>query len=61
MATAHASAIFLERNLAVVLPQEVQEALVVARLHVEEPRDDLVVAARLLEALAAPPRARSRA
>src|SRR5688572_27389184 len=44
--------IILERNLAIVLPQEVQEALVVTRLHVEQPRHDLVVAARLLEATA---------
>ena len=42
-------AVFLERNLAVVLPEEVQEALVVAGFHVEQPRDDLVVAARFLE------------
>jgi hypothetical protein len=40
--------VFLERNLAVVLSQEVEESFVVASLHVEEPRDDLIVAARLL-------------
>src|SRR5688572_33509708 len=42
-------AVLLERDLAVVLPEEVEEPLVVARLHVEETRHDLVVAARLLE------------
>jgi len=41
--------VFLERNLAVVLPEEVQESLVVASLHVEEPRHDLIVSARFLE------------
>src|SRR2546423_635274 len=40
-------AIFLERQLAVVLPQEVQEPLVVARFHVEQAQDDFVVAARI--------------
>src|SRR5688572_18701306 len=43
-------AIFLERQLAVMLPQKIQKALVLARFHVEEARHDLVVAARLLEA-----------
>src|SRR5687767_35793 len=43
------SAVFLERNLAVVLPQKVQEPLVVARLHVEEPGDDSVVSTGFLE------------
>jgi hypothetical protein len=33
-----------------VLPQEVQEALIVASLHVEQAGDDLVVPARLFEA-----------
>ena len=42
-------AVFLERNLAVVLPKEVQESLVVASFHVEEPRDNLIVAPRFLE------------
>src|SRR5688572_6245411 len=44
--------VFLERQLAIVLPQEVQEALVVALLHVEQARDDLVVAARFFQPLA---------
>src|SRR5437773_507175 len=43
--------VLFERKLAVVLPQEVEEPLVVARFHVEQAEDDLVVAARLLEAL----------
>src|SRR5204862_4015961 len=42
----------LEGQLALVLAQEVQELLVVRRLHVEEAHDDLVAAARFLEALA---------
>src|SRR4051794_39309577 len=45
-------AIFLEWDLAVVLSQEVEEPLVVSRLHVEEPRDDLIVPARFLQTLA---------
>src|SRR5829696_4952569 len=44
--------VVLERKLTVVLPEEVQKALVFALVHVEHPRDDLVVAARLLESLA---------
>src|SRR5262249_19253614 len=44
-----ALAILFERNLAVMFSQEVEEPLVVARLHVEQARDDLVVAARLLQ------------
>ena len=44
-----ALAVFLERNLAVVLPEEVEESLVVASLHVEQPRDNLIVAPRFLE------------
>src|SRR4029078_5975036 len=43
---------FLERGLALVLAQKVQELLVVLRLHVEHPRHDLVVAARPLQAAA---------
>ena len=39
--------------MALVLPQEVQEALVVLRFHVEEPGHDLVVPARLFETAAA--------
>src|SRR5262245_41812468 len=46
------SSILLEWHLAVVLPQEVQELLVVTLLHVEKPRDDLVIATRLLKSLA---------
>ena len=42
-------AVLFERNLAVVLAEEVEEPLVVASLHVEQPRDDLVVASRFLE------------
>src|SRR5215207_4260842 len=41
-----------EGKLAVVLPEEVQELLVVGRLDVEQLADDLVVALRLFEALA---------
>src|SRR5438093_9200473 len=41
------SAVFFERNLAIMLAQEVQKSLVIARLHVEQARHDLVVAARL--------------
>src|SRR5215203_5158545 len=41
------SAIVLERQLAVMLPQEVQEALVLTGLHVKEPGNDLVIATRL--------------
>src|ERR1041384_5669543 len=44
-------AIRLERQLALVLAQEVQELLVVRRVHVEEADDDLVAAARFLEGL----------
>src|SRR5262245_37184869 len=43
--------VFLEGQLTIVLPQEIQEALVVTRLHVEEPQHDLIVAARFLESL----------
>src|SRR5262245_50860260 len=46
------SAIFLERDLAVMLSQEIEETLVIPRLHVEEPRHDLVVAARFFQAAA---------
>src|SRR5215831_11552097 len=44
-----ALAILFERNLAVMFSQEVEEPLVVARLHVEQARDDLVVAPRFLQ------------
>src|SRR6266511_2990729 len=44
--------VLLERNLAIVLAQEVQELLVVARVHVEQASHDLVVAARLFQPLA---------
>src|SRR5437763_1263098 len=40
---------FLERRLAVMLAQEVEEALVVLPFHVEHAGDDLVVAARVLQ------------
>ena len=46
------SAVLLEWHLTIVLAKEVQEALVVVGFHVEEPRDDLVVAARFFEPLA---------
>src|SRR5262249_27750726 len=42
----------LERELAIVLAQEVQKLLVVAWIHVEQLAHDLVVAARLLESFA---------
>src|SRR5690242_7658752 len=42
-------AVLLERELAIVLAEKIQEALVLARIHVEQTRHDLVVAARLLE------------
>src|SRR5205085_5561849 len=48
---ARSSPVFLEGHLAIVLAQEIQKALVFALLHVEEPRHDLVVAARFLQAL----------
>src|SRR5262245_18759731 len=44
--------VFLERQLAIVLAQEIQKPLVVARLHVEELRHYLVIATRVLEPLA---------
>src|SRR4029079_6522086 len=44
--------VFLERQLAIVLAQEIQKPLVVARLHVEEFGDDLVITTRVLETLA---------
>src|SRR5689334_3378702 len=40
---------FLEGQLTIVLAQEVQELLVVARIHVEQLAHDLVVAAGLLQ------------
>src|ERR671931_1096452 len=43
------AAVVLEGQLAFVLAEEVEEALVVGRLHVEHPRHDLVVPARLLQ------------
>src|SRR5215831_10786877 len=51
MSSASRLAVFLEGELAVVLAEEIQEALVLPRFHVEEAQDDLVVAARLFEAL----------
>src|SRR4051794_36671772 len=42
--------VFLEGELAVVLPEKVQKPLVLVRIDVEEPRHDLVVAACVLEA-----------
>src|SRR5215831_7673906 len=51
-ATPRVLTIFFERNLAVMFSQEVEEPFVVARLHVEQTRDDLVVAARFLQTLA---------
>src|SRR5438128_10369551 len=47
-----AVAIFAERKLTFVLPQKVQKLLVVVRLQIEQLRDDLVVAARLLQTFA---------
>src|SRR4026208_1347498 len=44
--------VFLERDLTVVLAQEVEESLIVALLHIEEARSDLVVPSRFLKALA---------
>src|SRR5262249_36299254 len=44
------SAIFFEWYLTVMLPQKVQEALVVAGLHVEQARDDLVIAPSFFQA-----------
>src|SRR5439155_17075405 len=45
-----ALAILFERNLTVMFSEEVQEPFVVARVHVEDARDDLVVAAGFLQA-----------
>src|SRR5262245_32296507 len=45
-------AIFLEWNLAVMFPQKIQKPLVFPRLHVEQPRDDLVVAPGFFETAA---------
>src|SRR5262249_27893893 len=45
-------AVLLERELAIVLAEEIQEPLVLARIHVEQARHDLVVASRLLESAA---------
>src|SRR5437762_1245918 len=42
---------FLERELAIVLPEKIEEPLVIARLQVEHPGDDPVVAARVFESL----------
>ena len=50
----------VERQLAFVLPQEAQEALVVAARHVEELDQHAVVAARALEPAAITARSRSR-
>ena len=47
--TAVVSAIVAERNLTIVLPQKIQEPLVIARLHIEETRHDPIIAARFLE------------
>src|SRR6266851_7499222 len=44
--------VFFERKLTIVLPKEIEKSLVLALFHVEEPGDDLVVAARLFESLA---------
>src|SRR5262249_43904481 len=44
--------IFLERDLTVVLPEKIEESLVVALLHVEEARDDLVVTPGFLQSFA---------
>ena len=41
--------ILFERKLAIMLPEEVQELLVVVRIHVEQLHDDLVASASLLE------------
>src|SRR5690242_4608592 len=45
----HLYAVLLERHFAIVLAQEVQEPLVIARVHVEEPRDDRVIAPCFLQ------------
>src|SRR5262245_34762174 len=42
-------AILFERNLAVMFSEEIQEPFVIARVHVEDARDDLVVTARFLQ------------
>src|SRR5580765_167877 len=47
---ARALAILFEWNLAVMFSEEIQEPFVVARVHVEDTRDDLVVAAGFLQA-----------
>ena len=44
--------VFFERKLAIVLPQEIQKSFVFALLHVEEPRDDLVIAAGFFQSFA---------
>src|SRR6185503_4434973 len=45
-------AVLLERKLTIVLPEEVEEALVVTRLHVEQARHDFVIAASFFESFA---------
>ena len=49
---ARLSSVLFERNLAVVLSEEIEEALVVPGLHVEQARDDFVVATCLFQAAA---------
>ena len=46
------SAILLERHLTVVFPKEIEESLVVALVHVEQARHDLVVPAHFLQPFA---------
>src|SRR5262245_55462057 len=43
------SPILFERNLAVVLAEEIEKSLVVAGFHVEQTRDDLIVPARFFQ------------
>src|SRR5206468_5253109 len=50
-AAAKGLAILFERNLAVMFSEKIQETFVVPRVHVEDARDDLVVAPRFFQAL----------
>src|ERR1700755_1655878 len=47
-----ASPVIPKRDLAVVFPQEVQESLVIARLHVEETGHDSIIASGFLQTAA---------
>src|SRR5207302_6386034 len=44
------AAVLVKGHVAVVLPQEIEESLVVVRTHAEQFGDDLVAAVRLLQA-----------